>query len=157
MKTVLRALTMAPSFLLAGHEPHRGGLLQGEESHQEGEGEDARSAICGHRRSARSGQRAGRTWLLRSLRLRDVLGPLIMKTALGCRLTPEPGGPSPDYDSPPYGYELAYSIPRANPYHHLPEEAPRLHPPVHIPMHIAPERRALPPLQVRVAHNQDRS
>src|SRR5215208_4660549 len=74
--------TVAPSFLLAGHEPHRGGLLQGEEPHQEGEGEDARSAICGHLWRARSGQRAGRTWLLRGLRLRDVLGPLIMKTAL---------------------------------------------------------------------------
>ena len=49
---------------------------------RKGEGEDARSAICGHRRSARSGQRGGRTWLLRGLRLRDVLGPLIMKTAL---------------------------------------------------------------------------
>src|SRR5215208_1121347 len=78
-------------------------------------------------------------------------------SCLVCRLTPDPGGPSPHDDSPPYGYKLAYSIPRANPYHHLPQEAPRLHTPVHIPMHIAPERRALPPLQVRVAHNQDRS
>ena len=42
-------------------------------------GEDARSAICGHRPSARSGRRGGRPGLLRGLRLRDVLGPLIMK------------------------------------------------------------------------------
>jgi hypothetical protein len=64
-------------------KPHRRGLLQGEEPHQEGEGKDARSAICGHRSGARGDQRGGRPWLLRGLRLRRVSGPLIMKTAVG--------------------------------------------------------------------------
>src|SRR5215217_3394261 len=77
--------------------------------------------------------------------------------SLVCRLTPEPGGPSGHHDSPSYWYKLAYSIPGAYPYHHLPQEAPRLHTPVHVPTHVAPKARVLPALQVRVPHNQGRS
>src|SRR5215207_4143647 len=73
----------------------------------------------------------------------------------GCRLTPEPGGPSRNGYGPPDGYKLAYSVPCANPYHHLPEEAPRLHTPVHVPLHVTPKWGVLPPFQVGVRYNQD--
>src|SRR5215203_349573 len=79
------------------------------------------------------------------------------QNSLGCRLTPEPGGPSRDDNHPPEGYKLAYSPPCAKPNHHLPEEAPRLYTPVHVPVHVTPEPRVLPPLQVRVPYNQHRS
>src|SRR5215216_7692714 len=74
--------------------------------------------------------------------------------SLVCRLTPEPGGPSRNGYGPPDGYKLAYSVPCANPYHHLPEEAPRLHTPVHVPLHVPPKWRVLSPFQVRVRYNQ---
>src|SRR5215217_4362284 len=74
---------VAAPFLLSGLQPHRGGLLQGQEPHQEGEGEDPPSAVRGHRGGSRSGQRGGRPKLLQGLRLRDALGPTFMKTALG--------------------------------------------------------------------------
>src|SRR5215211_9531712 len=76
-------------------------------------------------------------------------------SSLVCRLTPEPGGPSRNGYGPPDGYELAYSVPCANPYQHLPEEAPRLHAPIHVPMHVAPERRVLTLLQICVSDDQD--
>jgi hypothetical protein len=66
-------------------------------------------------------------------------------SSLVCRLTPELAGPSHHDDSPSYGYKLAYSIPCANPC---------LHTPVHVSTHVAPKARVLPPLQVRVPHNQ---
>src|SRR5215203_7401826 len=75
--------------------------------------------------------------------------------SLLCRLTPEPRDPSPDDYGHPDGYELAYSVPCANPYHHLPEEAPRLHTPVHVALHVTPKWRVLSPFQVRVRYNQD--
>src|SRR5215218_1663603 len=74
--------------------------------------------------------------------------------SLVCRLTPEPRDPSRNDYGPPDGYELAYSVPGANPDHHLPEEAPRLHTPVHVPMHVTPKPRVLPPFEVRVPYNQ---
>src|SRR5919199_4030590 len=74
---------------------------------------------------------------------------------LVCRFTPEPGGPSRDDYRPPDGYKLAYSMPCANPYHHLPKETPRLHTPVHVTPDVAPERRALALLQICVPYNQD--
>src|SRR5215204_6326785 len=76
-------------------------------------------------------------------------------SSLVCRLTPEPGGPSRNGYGPPDGYELAYSVPCANPYQHLPEEAPRLHTPVHVPLHVTPKWGVLSPFQVRVRYNQD--
>src|SRR5215207_3909079 len=76
-------------------------------------------------------------------------------SSLLCRLTPEPGGPSRNGYGPPDGYKLAYSVPCANPYHHLPKEAPRLHTPVHVALHVTPKWGVLPPFQVRVRYNQD--
>src|SRR5215208_3920217 len=76
-------------------------------------------------------------------------------SSLVCRLTPEPGCPSRNGYGPPDGYELTYSVPCANPYHHLPEEAPRLHTPVHVPLHVPPKWGVLPPFQVGVRYNQD--
>src|SRR4051794_25117303 len=73
---------VAAPCLLARSQPHRRSLLQGEEPHQEGEGEDAGSAIRGHRSGAGGDQQGGCPWLLRGLRLRGVSGPLIMKIAL---------------------------------------------------------------------------
>src|SRR4051812_30978481 len=77
---------VAAPCLLARSQPHRRSLLQGEEPHQEGEGEDAGSAIRGHRSGAGGDQQGGCPWLLRGLRLRGVSGPLIMKIALGVKL-----------------------------------------------------------------------
>src|SRR5215204_5210596 len=74
--------------------------------------------------------------------------------SLVCRLTPEPGGPSRNGYGPPDGYKLAYSVPCAYPYHHLPEEAPCLHTPVHVALHVTPKARVLPALQVCVPYNQ---
>src|SRR5215204_4701444 len=75
--------------------------------------------------------------------------------SLLCRLTPEPGDPSCDDCGCPDGYELAYSVPCANPYHHLPKEAPRVQDaPVHVALHVTPKARVLPALQVRVPYNQ---
>jgi hypothetical protein len=62
---------------------HRRSLLQGEEPHQEGEGENPPSTLRSHRGSASSGQRGGRPGLFRGLRLQDTSGPLILKIALG--------------------------------------------------------------------------
>src|SRR5215217_5897964 len=76
-------------------------------------------------------------------------------SSLVCRLTPEPRDPSCNSYGPPDGYELAYSVPCANPYHHLPEEAPRLHTPVHVALHVTPKWGVLPPFQVGVRYNQD--
>src|SRR5215204_4835148 len=77
-------------------------------------------------------------------------------SSLVCRFTPDPGGPSRDDDGQPDGYKLAYTVPRADPHHDLPEEAPRAQDaPVHVPMHVTPKPRVLPPLQVRVPYNQD--
>ena len=76
-------------------------------------------------------------------------------SSLVCRLSPEPGGPSRDDYGPPDGYKLAYSVPCANPYQHLSEEAPRLHTPIHVPKHVAPDRRVLPLLQICVSDDQD--
>src|SRR5215218_9324833 len=74
-------------------------------------------------------------------------------SSLLCRLTPEPGGPSRNGYGPPDGYKLAYSVPCANPYHHLPKEAPRVqHAPVHVAVHVTPKARVLPALQVRVPY-----
>src|SRR5919107_3983469 len=78
-----------------------------------------------------------------------VMAPLVR------RLAPDPGGPSPHDYSPPDRYKLAYSMPCANPYHHLPEETPRLHAPVHVPMHVVAERRVLTLLQICVSDDQD--
>src|SRR5215213_3755587 len=76
-------------------------------------------------------------------------------SSLVWRLTPEPRDPSRNDYGPPDGYELAYSVPCANPYHHLPEEAPRLHTPVHVALHVTPKWGVLPPFQVGVRYNQD--
>src|SRR5215211_1970391 len=76
-------------------------------------------------------------------------------SSLLCRLTPEPGDPGRDDDGQPDGYKLAYSVPCANPHHHLPKEAPRVQDaPVHVAAHVTPKLRVLPPLQVRVPYNQ---
>src|SRR5215212_3719160 len=74
---------VAAPCLLARSQPHRRSLLQGEEPHQEGEGEDAGSAIRGYRWGAGGDQQGGRPRFLRGLRLRRISGPLIMKIALG--------------------------------------------------------------------------
>src|SRR5215204_1923967 len=76
----------------------------------------------------------------REVRRNFLLGTWVNKglSSLVWRLAPEPGGPSRNGYGPPYGYELAYSVPCANPYHHLPEEAPRLHTPVHVALHVPP-------------------
>src|SRR5215208_2489701 len=84
-----------------------------------------------------------RTWVKKGL------------SSLVCRLTPEPRDPSCNSYGPPDGYELAYSVPCANPHQHLPEEAPRLHTPVHVPLHVPSKWRVLSPFQVRVRYNQD--
>src|SRR5215203_6430540 len=77
-------------------------------------------------------------------------------SSLVCRLTPDSGDPSRNGYGPPDGYKLAYSVPCANPYHHLPEEAPRIQEaPVHVPLHVPPKWRVLSPFQVRVRYNQD--
>src|SRR5215203_3319867 len=91
------------------------------------------------------------------LRRITLLGRWVNKglSSLLSRLAPEPGGPSRNGYGPPYGYELAYSVPCANPYHHLPEEAPRVHDaPIHVALHVTPKWRVLPALQVRVPYNQ---
>src|SRR5215217_855908 len=76
-------------------------------------------------------------------------------SSLLSRLTPEPGDPSCDDCGYPYGYELTHSVPCANPYQHLPQEAPRVEDaPVHVAAHVTPKTRALPPLQVCVPYNQ---
>src|SRR5215203_3710453 len=76
-------------------------------------------------------------------------------SSLLSRLTPEPGDPSCDDCGCPYGYELAYSVPCANPHQHLPKEAPRVQDaPVHVAAHVTPKARVLPPLQVCVPYNQ---
>src|SRR5215204_3328925 len=73
-------------------------------------------------------------------------------SSLLSRLTPEPGDPSCDDCGCPYGYELAYSVPCANPHQHLPKEAPRVQDaPVHVALHVTPKARVLPQLQVCVA------
>src|SRR5215203_59261 len=60
-------------------------------------------------------------------------------SSLLSRLTPEPGDPSCDDCGYPDGYELAFSVPCANPYHHLPKEAPRVKDaPVHVALHVTP-------------------
>src|SRR5215218_8039482 len=54
-------------------------------------------SLRGYCRGAWSGQRGGRPWLLRSLRLQDTSGPLIMRIALGRPHQEVPGrgnGPS---------------------------------------------------------------
>src|SRR5215218_6131532 len=77
-------------------------------------------------------------------------------SSLVCRLTPDPGDPSRNGYGPPDRYKLAYSVPCANPYHHLPEEAPRIQEaPVHVAAHVTPKWRVLSPFQVRVPYNQD--
>src|SRR5215216_6189255 len=76
-------------------------------------------------------------------------------SSLVCRLTPDTRRPGPDDNGHPDGYELAYSLPRPDPHHHLPEEAPRLHTPVHVPLHVPSKWRVLSPFQVRVRYNQD--
>src|SRR5215211_1563058 len=73
---------VAAPCLLARSQPHRRSLLQGEEPHQEGEGEDAGSAIRSYRWGAGGDQQGGRPRFLRGLRLRRISGPLIMKSAL---------------------------------------------------------------------------
>src|SRR5215216_3948288 len=93
------------------------------------------------------------------LRRTHLLGTWVNKglSSLVYRLTPSPGGPSRDDNGPPDRYKLAYPVPCTDPHHELPEVAPRARAPVHIPMHVTPKPRVLPPLQVRVPYNQDRS
>src|SRR5215213_7236718 len=79
-------------------------------------------------------------------------------TAIGflvSRLSPKSGSPGRDDDGQPEGYKLACSMSCASPHHHLPEEAPGLHTPVRVAPDVAPGRRALPALQVRVAYDQN--
>src|SRR5215208_7930579 len=76
-------------------------------------------------------------------------------SSLLCRLTPQPRGPSRNNYGPPDEYKLAYSVPCANPYQHLPKEAPRVQDaPVHVADYVTPKSRVLPALQVRVPYNQ---
>src|SRR5215207_6593224 len=101
-----------------------------------------------------------REFLQREVRRIPLLRGWVNKglSSLLSRLTPEPGDPSCDDCGHPDGYELTHSVPCANPYQHLPQEAPRVEDaPVHVAAHVTPKTRALPPLQVCVPYNQNGS
>src|SRR5215212_3606501 len=79
----MRALV--PAALLPGHEPHRGGLLQGEGDLEKSPSPNPRNAHRSHGTGAGVGEPFGRPRLLRTPRVPCCYGSTVLASALGFR------------------------------------------------------------------------
>src|SRR5215212_9925724 len=74
-----------PAALLPGHEPYRGGLLEGEGDLAKSSSPNPRNADRSHETGAGVGGRFGRPRLLRTPRVPRCYGSTVLTDALGCR------------------------------------------------------------------------